>query len=191
MTALFDSFQQRGVTFRNRIGVSPMCQYSSQDGLASDWHLVHLVSRAVGGAGVVFTEAASVKPEGRISPGDLGIWADEHIPMLAKIAKLIQEAGAVPGIQLAHAGRKASCALPWAGGNPLTQAEGGWQPVAPSAIAFNDMSPVPTALTPEGIESIQQSFIQAAQRSIDAGFQVIEIHAAHGYLLHELYPLNK
>ncbi|MCC3535757.1 MAG: NADH:flavin oxidoreductase/NADH oxidase [Microcoleus sp. PH2017_25_DOB_D_A] len=191
MTALFDSFQQRGVTFRNRIGVSPMCQYSSQDGLASDWHLVHLVSRAVGGAGVVFTEAASVKPEGRISPGDLGIWADEHIPMLAKIAKLIQEAGAVPGIQLAHAGRKASCALPWAGGNPLTQAEGGWQPVAPSAIAFNDMSPVPTALTPEGIKSIKQSFIQAAQRSINAGFQVIEIHAAHGYLLHEfLSPLS-
>jgi 2,4-dienoyl-CoA reductase-like NADH-dependent reductase (Old Yellow Enzyme family) len=191
MTALFDSFQQRGVTFSNRIGVSPMCQYSSQDGLANDWHLVHLVSRAVGGAGLVFTEAASVEPEGRISPGDLGIWADEHMPMLAKIAKLIQEADAVPGIQLAHAGRKASCALPWAGGNPLTQAEGGWQPVAPSAIAFNDASPVPTALTPNGIEAMKQSFLQSAQRGIDAGFQVIEIHAAHGYLLHEfLSPLS-
>ncbi|WP_373540480.1 NADH:flavin oxidoreductase/NADH oxidase [Chamaesiphon sp.] len=191
MTALFDSFQQRGVTFRNRIGVSPMCQYSSQDGLASEWHLVHLVSRAVGGAGLIFTEAAAVDPVGRISPGDLGIWADEQVPMLAKIAKLIQAAGAVAGIQLAHAGRKASCAVPWAGGNPLTQAEGGWQPVAPSAIAFNDMSPVPTAIALEGIESIQQSFIQAAQRSIDAGFQTIEIHAAHGYLLHEfLSPLS-
>jgi 2,4-dienoyl-CoA reductase-like NADH-dependent reductase (Old Yellow Enzyme family) len=168
-----------------------MCQYSSQDGLANDWHLVHLVSRAVGGAGLVFTEAAAVNPLGRISPGDLGIWADAQVPMLAKIAKLIQEAGAVPGIQLAHAGRKASCAVPWEGGNPLAKAEGGWQPVAPSAIAFNDLSPVPTALTLEGIESIQQSFIQAAQRSIDAGFQVIEIHAAHGYLLHEfLSPLS-
>ncbi|WP_201323865.1 NADH:flavin oxidoreductase/NADH oxidase [Pseudanabaena sp. lw0831] len=191
MNALFDSFQQRGVTFRNRIGVSPMCQYSSQDGLASDWHLVHLVSRAVGGAGLVFTEAAAVEPLGRISLGDLGIWADEQIPMLAKIAKLIQEAGAVAGIQLAHAGRKASSATPWAGGSPLTKAEGGWQPLAPSAIAFNDESPVPTVLTLEGIESIKQSFIQAAQRSIEAGFQAIEIHAAHGYLLHEfLSPLS-
>lgn len=191
MTALFDSFQQRDVTFRNRIGVSPMCQYSSQDGFASDWHLVHLVSRAVGGAGLVFTEAAAVEPEGRISSGDLGIWADQQVPMLAKITKLIQKAGAVPGIQLAHAGRKASCAPPWAGGNSLTQAEGGWQPVAPSAIAFNGASPVPTALKPEGIASIQQSFIQAAQRAIKAGFQVIEIHAAHGYLLHEfLSPLS-
>ena len=191
MTALFDSFQQRGVTFRNRIGVSPMCQYSSQDGLASDWHLVHLVSRAVGGAGLVFTEAAAVEPLGRISPGDLGIWADEQVLMLAKIAKLIQGAGAIAGIQLAHAGRKASSAAPWDGGNPLTQSEGGWQPVAPSAIAFNDVSPVPTALRLEGIESIKQSFIQSAQRGIEAGFQVIEIHAAHGYLLHEfLSPLS-
>ena len=191
MTALFDTFQQRGITFRNRIGVSPMCQYSSQDGFASDWHLVHLVSRAVGGAGLVITEATAVAPEGRISPGDLGIWRDEHIEKLAQIAALIREAGAVSAIQLAHAGRKASCAPPWEGDQALTPAEGGWQPVAPSAIAFDQESPTPLALCDRALETTKQDFVQAAQRAIDAGFQIVEVHAAHGYLLHEfLSPLS-
>lgn len=191
MTMLFDPFQQRGITFRNRVGVSPMCQYSSQDGFANDWHLVHLASRAVGGAGLVFTEATAIAPTGRITPGDLGIWQDEHIEMLSKIVALIRQAGSVAGIQLAHAGRKASCAPPWEGGNPLTGAEGGWQPVAPSAIAFNESSPVPTALTAEAIEELKLAFVQAAQRAVTAGFDLIEIHAAHGYLLHEfLSPLS-
>jgi 2,4-dienoyl-CoA reductase-like NADH-dependent reductase (Old Yellow Enzyme family) len=186
MSKLFEEFQQRGVNFRNRIGVSPMCQYSSQDGFANDWHLVHLASRAVGGAGLVFTEAAAVEPRGRITPGDLGIWSDDHIEMLAKIATLIRQAGAVAGIQLAHAGRKASCAVPWEGGNPLEETAGGWQPVvAPSAITFNDISPIPVAMTIADIENLKQAFGASAQRAVTAGFQVIEIHAAHGYLLHE------
>ncbi len=192
MTTLFEPFQQRDVRFRNRIGVSPMCQYSSRDGFANSWHLVHLASRAVGGAGLVFTEAAAIEPEGRISPGDLGLWSDEHIEMLSKIASLIDEAGAVAGIQLAHAGRKASCAVSWEGGSALSKSEGGWRPVfAPSAIPFNDESPTPEALSSEGIEAIKQSFVKATQRAISAGFQVIEVHAAHGYLLHEfLSPLS-
>ena len=192
MTTLFEPFQQRDVRFRNRIGVSPMCQYSSRDGFANSWHLVHLASRAVGGAGLVFTEAAAIEPEGRISPGDLGIWSDEHIEMLSKITSLIDEAGAVAGIQLAHAGRKASCAVPWEGGAALSDREGGWRPVfAPSAIPFNDQSPTPEALSSKGIEAIKQSFVKATQRAISAGFQVIEVHAAHGYLLHEfLSPLS-
>lgn len=191
MTHLFDPFQQRSVTFRNRIGVSPMCQYSSNDGFANDWHLVHLVSRAVGGAGLVITEAAAVEPEGRISPSDLGIWSDEHIPLLAKIVTLIQEAGAVAGIQIAHAGRKAGSAVPWQGGKSLAVTQGGWQPLAPSAIAFSETSPVPTALSLAGIDAIKNAFIQAVQRALSAGFQVIELHAAHGYLLHEfLSPLS-
>lgn len=192
MTALFDSLQQRGVTFRNRIGVSPMCQYSSQDGLANDWHLVHLVSRAVGGAGLVFTEATAIEARGRIAPGDLGIWSDEHIEMLSRITALIRQQGAVAGIQLAHAGRKASTAAPWAGGHPLDVPQGGWRPiVAPSALPFSDASPVPEALDASGIAALQQAFCQAATRAVSAGFQVIEIHAAHGYLLHEfLSPLS-
>ena len=192
MTALFDSLQQRGVTFRNRIGVSPMCQYSSQDGLANDWHLVHLVSRAVGGAGLVFTEATAIEARGRIAPGDLGIWPDEHIEMLSRITALIRQQGAVAGIQLAHAGRKASTAAPWAGGHPLDVPQGGWRPiVAPSALPFSDASPVPEALDASGIAALQQAFCQAATRAVSAGFQVIEIHAAHGYLLHEfLSPLS-
>ncbi|MEA5594395.1 NADH:flavin oxidoreductase/NADH oxidase [Rivularia sp. UHCC 0363] len=192
MSKLFEEFQQRGVNFRNRIGVSPMCQYSSQDGFANDWHLVHLASRAVGGAGLVFTEAAAVEPSGRISPGDLGIWSDDHIEMLAKIATLIRQAGAVAGVQLAHAGRKASCAVPWEGGNPLPETAGGWRPVvAPSGITFNDISPIPVAMTVADIEHLKQAFGASAQRAVTAGFQVIEIHAAHGYLLHEfLSPLS-
>ena len=163
-----------------------MCQYSSQDGFAHEWHLVHLVSRAVGGVGLVFTEAAAVAPEGRITPADLGIWSDQHIEMLSKITALLKDAGAVPGIQLAHAGRKASCARPWEGGKPLAEAQGGWRPVfAPSAIPFDGSSPTPEALDSEGLERIKQSFVNAAKRALNAGFQVIEIHAAHGYLLHE------
>lgn len=193
MTHLFAPLKHRDVTFRNRIGVSPMCQYSSTDGFANDWHLTHLVSRAIGGAGLVFTEAAAIEPEGRISPKDLGIWSDQHIETLAKIAQQIHQAGAISGIQLAHAGRKASCAVPWEGGKPIDETQGGWRPVfAPSAIAFNsENSPVPESLDLAGIERIKTAFINGAKRSVEAGFQVIEIHAAHGYLLHEfLSPLS-
>ncbi|MBD0336429.1 MAG: NADH:flavin oxidoreductase/NADH oxidase [Cyanobacteria bacterium Co-bin13] len=192
MTSLFQPLSMRGVTFRNRIGMSPMCQYSSQDGFAHEWHLVHLVSRAVGGVGLVFTEAAAVEPEGRITPADLGIWSDEQVEMLSKITGLLQGAGAVPGVQLAHAGRKASCAKPWEGGKPLAEEQGGWRPIfAPSAIPFDESSPTPEALDSEGIERVKQAFVRAAKRALEAGFQVIEIHAAHGYLLHEfLSPLS-
>lgn len=192
MPHLFDPLTQRGVTFRNRIAVSPMCQYSSTDGFANDWHLVHLTSRAVGGAGLVFTEAAAVEPRGRISPQDLGLWQDEHVEPLAKTVALIHQAGAIAGIQLAHAGRKASTATPWEGGKALSEAEGGWRPiVAPSAIAFNQDSPVPAALSLDEIHQLTEAFVQAARRSLEAGFKVIEIHAAHGYLLHEfLSPLS-
>ncbi|MEE3718546.1 NADH:flavin oxidoreductase/NADH oxidase [Tumidithrix elongata RA019] len=193
MTHLFEPFQQRGITFRNRIGVSPMCQYSSTDGFATDWHLTHLVSRAVGGAGLVFTEAAAVEPEGRISPSDLGIWSDRHIEPLTKITNQIRQAGTIAGIQIAHAGRKASNSVPWEGGKPVDEARGGWRPVfAPSAIAFNqDNSPVPLELDLAGIQRVKTAFFNSAKRSVEAGFQVIEIHAAHGYLLHEfLSPLS-
>lgn len=186
MTSLFDPVTIRGVTFRNRIGVSPMCQYSSVDGFATDWHLVHLGSRAVGGAGVVIAEATAVTPDGRISPQDLGIWSDEHIPALARAAAFIEEQGAVSGIQLSHAGRKASTDAPWRGGKPLSEQQGGWRPVlAPSALPFGDRSPVPEALTIEGIASVVAAFRAAAARARRAGFRVIEIHGAHGYLLHE------
>jgi 2,4-dienoyl-CoA reductase-like NADH-dependent reductase (Old Yellow Enzyme family) len=169
-----------------------MCQYSSENGYANDWHLVHLVSRAVGGASLVFTEAAAVEPAGRISPTDLGIWNDEQAVALARMVDLIHQQGAVAGIQLAHAGRKASTAQPWHGGQPLDEASGGWRPVfAPSAIAFDDRSPVPEALSLEGIARITQAFVGAAKRAVEAGFKVIEVHAAHGYLLHEfLSPLS-
>lgn len=192
MTHLFEPLSIRDVTFRNRIAVSPMCQYSSQDGYANDWHLVHLASRAVGGAGLVLTEAAAVEPKGRISPEDLGIWSDGHAEALAKIVALIHNFGAIAGIQLAHAGRKASTAKPWEGGEAVDETQGGWRPiVAPSAIAFDDKSPVPEALTLKGIQDITEAFVQAAKRSLEAGFKVVEIHAAHGYLLHEfLSPLS-
>lgn len=192
MTHLFEPLSIRDVTFRNRITVSPMCQYSSQDGYANEWHLVHLASRAVGGASLVFTEAAAVEPQGRISPGDLGIWSDEHAEALAKIVSIIQNFGAVAGIQLAHAGRKASTARPWEGGKAVDESQGGWRPVVgPSAIAFSDDSPTPEALSIEGIQKITDAFVQAARRSLEAGFKVVEIHAAHGYLLHEfLSPLS-
>ncbi|HEY9649556.1 MAG TPA: NADPH dehydrogenase NamA [Coleofasciculaceae cyanobacterium] len=192
MTHLFEPLSIRDVNFRNRIAVSPMCQYSCQDGYANDWHLVHLASRAVGGAGLVITEATAVEPKGRISPADLGIWSDEHAEALAKIVALIDNFGAIAGIQLAHAGRKASTAKPWEGGQALDESQGGWRPVvAPSAIAFDEKSPVPEALSLERIQEITDAFVQAARRSLEAGFKVVEIHAAHGYLLHEfLSPLS-
>lgn len=191
MPHLFEPLYQRGVTYRNRIVVSPMCQYSSQDGFANDWHLVHLVSRAVGGAGLVMSEAAAVEPEGRITPEDLGIWQDDHIEFLAHIVELIHRNGAIAGIQLAHAGRKASTLPPWEGGGEIPESEGGWSVVAPSPIPFKPGSPDPTALRIEAIEDLRRSFVNAAQRALSAGFKVIEIHAAHGYLLHEfLSPLS-
>jgi 2,4-dienoyl-CoA reductase-like NADH-dependent reductase (Old Yellow Enzyme family) len=193
MTAsLFDPVTIRGVTFRNRIGVSPMCQYSSEDGFATDWHLVHLGARAVGGAGTVIAEATAVTADGRISPNDLGIWKDEHVEMLSRITRFIAEQGAVPGVQLAHAGRKASVAAPWLGGKALAVEAGGWRPVrGPSPIAFSRSAPVPEPLDDAGIRDVIRAFRDGAVRSLRAGFQVIELHAAHGYLLHEfLSPIS-
>jgi 2,4-dienoyl-CoA reductase-like NADH-dependent reductase (Old Yellow Enzyme family) len=187
---LFDQLQIRDVLLRNRIVVSPMCQYSSTDGFASDWHLVHLGSRAVGGAALIFTEACAVSPEGRISPQDLGIWKDDHIEYLSRITKFLRSQGTVPGIQLAHAGRKASTPRPWEHGGFVPESQGGWKPVAPSAIAFSDTYAQPAALDAAGIQKIIKDFTAAATRAQQAGFQVIEIHSAHGYLLHEfLSPL--
>jgi 2,4-dienoyl-CoA reductase-like NADH-dependent reductase (Old Yellow Enzyme family) len=191
MAMLFEPLRIHSLTLKNRIVVSPMCQYSSEDGFADDWHLVHLGSRAVGGAGLVFTEACSVSKEGRISPFDLGIWKDEHIVNMKRITQFIQSQDAVAGIQLAHAGRKASCAEPWKGGRQLSFAEGGWQTVAPSAVAFTEGTHTPVALTEERIKQVIEEFRTAAQRALQAGFQVIEIHAAHGYLFHEFFsPLS-
>jgi 2,4-dienoyl-CoA reductase-like NADH-dependent reductase (Old Yellow Enzyme family) len=190
MAQLFDSLTVRGVTLRNRIAVSPMCEYSSDDGFAADWHLVHLGSRAVGGAGLVLTEACAVVPEGRISPGDLGIYHDEHVAKLAEIVTFIHGQGAVAGIQLAHAGRKGSTARPWDGGKAVDPSQGGWVPLGPSAIAFAPDYPMPRAMTLSEIQAIPLDFAAAARRAVRAGFRVIEIHAAHGYLLHEfLSPL--
>ena len=181
----------RGVTLRNRIVMSPMCQYVAQDGLASDWHLVHLGSRAVGGVALVITEATAVSPEGRISPGDLGIWGEQHVEPLARIARFVRAQGAVAGIQLAHAGRNASCYAPWKGGAVLNPDQGGWPVVGPSPIPFNDDDPLPVPLDEAGIHSIIDAFEAATKRALAAGFQVIEVHAAHGYLLHEfLSPLS-
>lgn len=181
----------RSVVLRNRIVVSPMCQYCAVEGMASDWHLVHLGSRAVGGAGMVFVEATAVTRDGRISPGDMGIWSDDHIEPLARIARFIQSQGAVAAIQLAHAGRKASCDAPWKGGARLKPEEGGWNVIAPSPIPFNEGDPVPQGLDEDGIAAIADAFEAATRRALAAGFQVIEIHAAHGYLLHEfLSPLS-
>ncbi|MCX6047844.1 MAG: NADH:flavin oxidoreductase/NADH oxidase [Chloroflexi bacterium] len=187
MTHLFDTFTLRGVTFRNRIGVSPMCQYSSEDGFATDWHLVHLGARAVGGAGLVIVEASAVQANGRISPHDLGIWQDEHVAKLRSITEFMASQGAVPGIQLAHAGRKANTARPWEGGQPLPNPHNSWQIVAPSAMPFRDGYPTPHELTLAEIEGVKQAFCAATQRAVQAGFKLIEIHAAHGYLLHNFY----
>jgi 2,4-dienoyl-CoA reductase-like NADH-dependent reductase (Old Yellow Enzyme family) len=188
---LFSPFDLRKVTLRNRVMVSPMCQYSSRDGFASDWHLVHLGTRAVGGAGLVMTEATAVDPRGRISPGDLGLWKDDHIPMLERITRFIREQGAVPAVQLAHAGRKASVAVPWAGGGMVGEADGGWTPVAPSPVAFAEGSPVPEELGTAGIAAVVEAFAHAARRALSAGFNALELHFAHGYLVHEfLSPLS-
>jgi 2,4-dienoyl-CoA reductase-like NADH-dependent reductase (Old Yellow Enzyme family) len=191
MAALFSPFVQRGVTLRNRIVVSPMCQYSCTDGFATDWHLVHLGSRAVGGAAAVVAEATAVEARGRISPHDVGLWRDEHIEPLARVTKFIREHGAVPGVQLAHAGRKASTARPWEGGQPVPEAQGGWSVVAPSAIPFAKEHPVPAALDAASVTGIIRAFTAAAKRALAAGFELVEIHAAHGYLLHQfLSPLS-
>ena len=190
-TNLFTPLTVRDVTFRNRIAVSPMCQYSSVDGLATDWHLVHLGSRAVGGAGLVIMEAAAVEARGRISPGDAGIWKDEHIGPLDRITRFLREHGAVAGIQLAHAGRKGSTLPPWEGGGSIQQPAGGWPTVAPSAVPFEAGDPAPSELSQPAIHSIIDAFCAAARRALRAGFQVVEIHAAHGYLIHEfLSPLS-
>jgi 2,4-dienoyl-CoA reductase-like NADH-dependent reductase (Old Yellow Enzyme family) len=191
MPQLFDSFTLRGVTLRNRIGVSPMCQYSAEDGMANDWHLVHLGARAVGGAGLIIAEATAVSPEGRISPEDLGIWSDAHIEPLARITRFIKQHGAVPGIQIAHAGRKAGTARPWEGGHPLDNASGGWDVLAPSPVPFHDGYRTPHELTLEEIHQIEEQFVDAALRAKRAGFEWLEIHGAHGYLIHSFYsPLS-
>lgn len=191
-SVLFTPLQIRGVSFRNRIGVSPMCQYSCKDGMATDWHLVHLGSRAVGGAGLVIAEAAAVTADGRISPADLGIWSDAHVEPLTRCARFIEQQGAVAAIQLAHAGRKASTAPPSEGDHVLSENQGGWRPIwAPSPIPFGETSPVPVALSIQQITQIVGCFSDAARRALDAGFRVVEIHSAHGYLLHEfLSPLS-
>jgi 2,4-dienoyl-CoA reductase-like NADH-dependent reductase (Old Yellow Enzyme family) len=187
---LFDPLTQRGVTLRNRIVVSPMCMYSSVDGYANDWHLVHLGSRAAGGAGLVFTEATAVSADGRITPDDLGLYEDGHVEMLARIVAFLKAHGAVSGIQLAHAGRKASTARPWEGGRFLQPHERGWQTVGPSPIAFGGYG-VPAELDEAGIQGVIDAFAAAAKRAVAAGFEVAEVHGAHGYLLHEfLSPLS-
>jgi len=190
MAKLFEPLTLRGVTLKNRIGIPPMCQYSAQDGVATDWHFVHYGARAVGGAGLLIVEATGVAPEGRISPGDLGLWNDAQIAPLAKIAAFIKAQGCVPALQLAHAGRKASVGLGWEAQRTLTPAEGGWQPVAPSALAFGEGYATPAALDETGIAKIVGQFVAAARRAHAAGFESVEIHAAHGYLLHQfLSPL--
>jgi len=186
MPGLFDPLKIRDVTFPHRVFVSPMCQYSSKDGYANNWHLVHLGSRAVGGAGLVLTEATAVLPEGRISPQDLGIWTDQHTEMLSRIVSFIHAQGSIAGMQLAHAGRKASTPPPWEDPRVVPESEGGWVNVAaPSALAFAESYPMPQALTTDGIQEVIAAFAAAAQRACQAGFRVLEVHAAHGYLIHE------
>jgi 2,4-dienoyl-CoA reductase (NADPH2) len=188
---LFQPLKLRDVTFRNRIVVSPMCQYSAEDGFASDWHLVHLGSRAIGGSGAVIVEATAIEDRGRISPSDLGIWTDAHIEPLLRISRFCRQYGAVPGIQLAHAGRKASTDVPWQGGKPLSPEQGGWQTIAPSPIPFAAGYNVPTELSKPEIKGIVKAFAGAAVRAREAGFELIELHGAHGYLLNEfLSPLS-
>ncbi len=188
---LFEPFQLRSIEFPNRIGVSPMCQYSSEDGFANEWHLVHLGARAQGGAGLVMVEASAVLPEGRISIGDHGIWKDQHIPFLERIARFVHSQGSRIGIQLAHAGRKASMSIPFGGERLLSAAEGCWQTVAPSAIPFSPTYSHPQSLDKAGIRKVVEAFAAAAHRAQRAGFDFVEIHSAHGYLLHEfLSPLS-
>ena len=187
---LFSQLTIKSLTLKNRILISPMCQYSSEDGFANDWHLVHLGSRAIGGAALITQEATSVSPEGRISPEDLGIWKDEHIEKLKSITAFIKQQGAIPGIQLAHAGRKASVTSPWNGNKKLTPSQGGWETFAPSAIGYHD-NEATTALDKAGIEKVISDFKSATKRAVAAGYQAIELHGAHGYLLHQfLSPLS-
>jgi len=191
MSRLFSPLSLRGITFRNRIFVSPMCQYSSEDGFPTDWHVVHLGSRAVGGAGLVIVEATAVTPEGRISPADSGLWSDDHAKAFRRVTDFIRAQGAVPGIQLAHAGRKASTKAPWDGDGAVGAGQGGWTPCAPSAIPFAPNYPEPREMTEVEIETVIRQFAEAAERAHAAGFQVVELHMAHGYLLHEfLSPLS-
>lgn len=191
MPHLFDSYELRSVTFRNRVFVSPMCQYSSEDGLPTAWHLVHLGSRAVGGAGCVLVEASAVSPAARITFWDSGIWSGEHARAFRPIVRFIEEQGAVAGIQIAHAGRKASTDKPWLGDRVITEGPHSWQPAAPSAIPFSPGDPPPHELTLGEIDDVVEQFTAAAGYALEAGFRVIEIHAAHGYLLHEfLSPLS-
>lgn len=191
MSLLFSPIQIKNVVLKNRIVVSPMCEYSSIDGFANNWHLVHLGSRAVGGAGLIITEATAVSPEGRISIVDLGIWKDEHKAKLKEIVDFIHENGSVAGIQLGHAGRKASFDIPWESPAQVSNENGGWVPVAPSAIQFNPKDKMPTALDLKGIEKVKADFKAAAKRALEIGFKVVEVHAAHGYLLHQfLSPLS-
>ncbi len=191
MSKLFSTLKIKDITFKNRIAISPMCMYSAVDGFANDWHLVHLGSRAVGGAALIIQEATAVSPEGRISGGDLGLYKEEHVEMLQRITTFIHQQGAVAGIQLAHAGRKGSCAKAWDGGKQLKNNNGGWTTVAPSAVPFFPDDEVPTVLDEKGIAKVISDFKTAAQRAIKAGYKVIEIHAAHGYLIHQfLSPLS-
>jgi 2,4-dienoyl-CoA reductase-like NADH-dependent reductase (Old Yellow Enzyme family) len=189
--ALFQSVTFRSVTARNRIAVSPMCQYSARDGLGDDWHIQNLGAKAAGGAGIVFTEATHVSDIGRITRGCLGLWTDAHQAFLTRLAGLIAACGAVPGIQLAHAGRKASCEVPWKGGAPIAIDAGGWQPLGPSALPFSDASTVPVELSPAEITGIVAQFAASASRALEAGFKILELHAAHGYLIHSfLSPVS-
>jgi 2,4-dienoyl-CoA reductase-like NADH-dependent reductase (Old Yellow Enzyme family) len=189
---LFQPLTLRSVTLRNRVGLSPMCQYSAEDGMANDWHYVHLGSRAIGGAGLVIVEATGVAPEGRITPGCMGLWSEKHIEPLARIARFVKAQGAVAGIQIAHAGRKASADLPWKGGAHQPEANGGWETIAPSAIAFGgNLTKVPRAMTERDIARVQNDFVATAERALTAGFEFLELHAAHGYLFNEfLSPLS-
>ena len=180
MAQLFDSLPIRGITLQNRIAVSPMCQYSSEDGFANDWHLVHLGGRAVGGASLVFTEATAVTPEGRITAQDLGIWKDAHIEFLSRIVRFLASQGVVPGMQLAHAGRKASTQRPWEGSDAVPVEKGGWVPLAPSAVAYSDHYAMPRAMSKDEIRGVVDAYAQAARRALDAGFRILEIHAAQG-----------
>jgi 2,4-dienoyl-CoA reductase-like NADH-dependent reductase (Old Yellow Enzyme family) len=190
MSHLFEPFPIRSLTLANRLVVSPMCQYSSVDGFSNDWHFVNLGSRAVGGAALVFTEAAAVSPEGRISPQDLGIWDDGHVAGLAHIVRFIHAQRTLAGVQIAHAGRKGSTARPWDGGRAVAKADGGWEPAGPAGVAFSDTYPVPRALSVTDIAAIVDRFRDAARRALAAGFDVIEVHGAHGYLIGEfLSPL--
>ena len=191
MAKLFSPLKLKDVEFKNRIFVPPMCQYSAEKGMPDDWHLVHLGTRAVGGAALVITEATSVSPEGRISPGDCGIWSDAHTEAFKPITAFIEARGAVPGIQIGHAGRKASTDAPWRGGRPLSERDNGWQPIAPSPIAFDKDYDVPREMTEADLDRVVAEFTAAAERSLSAGFKILELHMAHGYLLHQfLSPIS-